>query len=130
MKELNLYQEAGLHVDVALAYVVQELVAAHEQDRGVVPVLDVHAAAGPPEHLVLAAEQVAEISGGHGKDLAPDGEANPGACTQGNQTHVVNFLVTAAYAHKNHLVYAVPPVPVNIQVELGKFAHPSNTHCQ
>lgn len=112
-----------MEVHEAPVFVVQVLVACHKQDGGVVPVLDIEATTRTPEHLVVLANDVADIARSDREHLAPDGEAHPQCTGKRNVPDVIEFLVTATRTYKEHLVDREPPVPIEAHVELGEFAH-------
>lgn len=112
-----------MEVHEAPVFVVQVLVASHKQDGGVVPVLDVETTTRTPEHLVVLANDVADIACSDREYLTPDGEAHPKRTGKRNVPDVIEFLVTATRTKKEHLVDREPPVPIEAHVELGEFAH-------
>lgn len=112
-----------MEVYEAVPVMVQVLVARRKEYRRVVPVLDIEAATRTPEHLVAFANHVAKIADSDREHLPPDGEAHPQAGRKRNVADVVKFFVTAAHAHKGHLVDREPPVAIETHVELGEFAH-------
>lgn len=120
---LKFYENAGVQVDVPMPVVIEELVARHKQNGGVVPVLDIEATTRTPEHLVAFAYHVAEIASRDREHLTPDGESHPQASGKRDVPDVVEFLVTAADTHEEHLVYREPPVSIEAHVEARKFAH-------
>ena len=79
---------------------VEKLVTAHEHNRRIVAILDIETAASSPEHLVVRTEQVSPIARGHGECAAANRQANPDAARDGNQAHIVDFLVTRTDAEK------------------------------
>lgn len=112
-----------MEVYEAVPVMVQVLVTRRKQDGGIVPVLDIEATTRTPEHLVAFANHVAKIADSDREHLPPDGEAHPQAGRKRNVADVVKFFVTAAHAHKGHLVDREPPVTIETHVELGEFAH-------
>ena len=120
---LNFYENSRVEIDVPMPDMVEELVPGHHQDGRKVTVLDIDSAARAPEHLVTLANHVPDIAGRDREHLPPDGEAHPQAARKRNVPDVVEFLVTAADAHEEHLVDRVPPMSIEAHVELREFAH-------
>ena len=120
---LDFHKDARMEIDVPMPDMVEELVPGHHQDGRKVTVLDIDSAARAPEHLVTLANHVPDIAGRDREHLPPDGEAHPQAARKRNVPDVVEFLVTAADAHEEHLVDRVPPMSIEAHVELREFAH-------
>ena len=70
---------------------------------------------------MVAPDKVADVACGHRQYLTPDGQANPESSAYRNQANIVNFLIAATYAYEQHLVYTVPQVTIDIQVEGSDF---------
>ena len=120
---LDFHKDARMEIDVPMPDMVEELVTGHHQDRRKVAVLDIQATACTPEHLVALANHVPDIAGRDREHLPPDGEAHPHAARKRDIPDVVEFLVTAADAHEEHLVDRVPPMPIEAHIEAREFTH-------